>query len=332
MPTLRQDPTTKEWVIFATERAKRPDDFFKGAVHLKDEAGVSTCPFCPGKESATPPAILTLPGKNPSEWSVRVFPNRFAALGPGKAKKLKRVGSLYREMEGIGRHEVIVETPEHDQILALMEENKILDVLKAYRQRYESLTEDPTIKVILIFKNHGQSAGTSLKHSHSQLVATPVVPNDIEQKYEVANSYYDDTGKCLYSELVREEMKVKERVVLQTDRFLVFHPYASRFPFETWIAPREQEPAFGNVSDAGLEDLAQVLKSTLWGLYTALDNPDYNYVVHSGPVEKGQTGPYLWYIQIIPRLTKIAGFELGSGTAINTTLPEETAEFMRRSR
>ena len=174
--------------------------------------------------------------------------------------------------------------------------------------------------------------GTSLKHSHSQLVSIPVVPKDIERKYEVASSYYDDTSKCLYSELVREEMKVKERVVFQTDRFVVFHPYASRFPFETWIAPKEQGPAFGNVSDADLDDLAQVLKSTLWGLYTVLVNPDYNYVVHSGPVEKGHEDPYLWYIEIIPRLTKIAGFELGSGTAINTTLPEETAEFMRRAR
>ena len=332
MPILRQDPTTKEWVIFATERAKRPHDFIKGAAHLKDEAGVSTCPFCPGNESETPPPILTLPGGNPSEWSVRVFPNRFAALGPGKAKKQKRVGSLYREMDGIGRHEVIVETQEHDQTLALMEENRVLDVLKAYKQRYESLTQDPSIKVILIFKNHGESAGTSLKHSHSQLVATPVVPKDIARKNEVARSYYDKTGMCLYSELVREEMEVKERVILQTDRFVVFHPYASRFPFETWIAPKEQEPAFGNVSDAVLADLAQVLKSTLWGLYTALDNPDYNYIIHSGPVEKGQMGSSLWYIQIIPRLTKIAGFELGSGTAINTTLPEETAEFMRRAR
>ena len=213
-----------------------------------------------------------------------------------------------------------------------MEENRVLDVLKAYKQRYESLTQDPTIKVILIFKNHGESAGTSLKHSHSQLVATPVVPKDIARKNEVARSYYDKTGMCLYSELVREEMEVKERVILQTDRFVVFHPYASRFPFETWIVPKEQEPAFGNVSDADLADLAQVLKSTLWGLYTALDNPDYNYIIHSGPVEKGQRGSSLWYIQIIPRLTKIAGFELGSGTAINTTLPEETAEFMRRAR
>jgi len=332
MSKLRQDPTTKEWVIFATERAKRPHDFVKGVAPLKDETGVPTCPFCPGNESETPPPILTLPSGNSSEWSVRVFPNRFAALGPGKAKKQKRVGSFYKEMDGIGRHEVIVETQDHDQTLALMENERVLVVLKAYKQRYQSLSQDPVVKIILIFKNHGESAGTSLKHSHSQLVATPVVPQDIERKYEVARSYYEDKGECLLSELVRDEMKVKERVVLQTDRFLVFHPYASRFPFETWIAPKQQESAFGNVSDADLDDLAKVLKSTLWGLYTALDNPDYNYVLHSGPVEKGHQDPYLWYIEIIPRLTKIAGFELGSGTAINTTLPEETAEFMRQRR
>ena len=332
MPTLRQDPTTGDWVIFATERAKRPDDFIKGVAHKKDEADSSTCPFCPGNEAETPPAVLTLPDGNHSQWSVRVFPNRFEALGPGKLRKQIRDGNLFREMEGNGRHEVIVETPEHHQTLALMEERSVLDVLKAYRQRYESLKQEQSVKIILIFKNHGESAGTSLKHSHSQLIAMPVIPKDIERKYEVASSFYDDRGKCLYSELVREELKSKKRVISQSDGFVVFHPYASRFPFETWIAPKLQESAFGNISDAELSDLAQMLKSTLWGLYRALDNPDYNYIIHSGPVEKSPKDPYAWYIQIIPRLTKIAGFELGSGTAINTMLPEKTAEFLRRNR
>ncbi len=332
MPTLRQDPTTKEWVIFAAERAKRPDDFVKGAAQPDDNTDLSTCPFCPGNEAQTPPAVLTFPDGNQSEWSVRVFPNRFEALGPGKTKMQKPAGTFFIETMGVGRHEVIVETPEHDQTLALMEETSVLDVLKAYRQRYHSLNQDPSIKVILIFKNHGESAGTSLKHSHSQVIAMAVVPKDIEQKYEVVISFYDDTGMSLYSELVREELKSKVRVISQSDGFVVFHPYASRFPFETWIAPKVQESAFGNISDADLSDLAQVLKSTLRGLYRALDNPDYNYIIHSRPVEKSHKGPYAWHIQIIPRLTKIVGFELGSGTAINTMLPEETAEFMRRTR
>ena len=329
MPTLRQDPTTKEWVIFATERAKRPDEFIRRTSSLKKETQVSSCPFCPGNEALTPPDILRLPEGAKQKWSVRVVPNKFAALVPGKGSKQRRIGRIYREMEGIGTHEIIIETPEHAQTLALMAKDRVLDVLKAYKQRYQSLREDPLIKLILIFKNHGESAGTSLEHPHSQLIATPVVPRDIQQKYEVATAYYDDTGKCIYCEVVREEIELKERIVLETDSFVVFHPFASKFPFETWITPKRHEPSFGNVPDEDLKELAQVLKSALSGLFTALEDPDYNYVIHSAPVEDEQKGYYLWHIQIIPRLTKIAGFELGSGMAINTALPEETAKFIR---
>ena len=232
-------------------------------------------------------------------------------------------------MEGVGVHEVIIETPKHNQTIALMPEEGVLDVLKAYKRRYQSLRQEPWGKLILIFKNHGESAGTSLEHPHSQLVATHVVPKDIRQKYEVATAYFDDTGKCIYCDLVEEEIELKERIVLETDRFVAFHPFASRFPFETWIAPKRHQPAFSNIPDEDLKELAQVLKSTLSGLFIALENPDYNYVIHSVPVEDEQKSYYLWHIQIIPRLTKIAGFELGSGMSINTALPEETAKFIR---
>ena len=240
-----------------------------------------------------------------------------------------RVSNIYREMEGVGVHEVIIETPQHDQILALMPDERVLCVLKAYKQRYQSLSQEPWAKLILIFKNHGESAGTSLEHPHSQLVATPVVPRDLRQRYEIASAYFDDTRRCIYCDLVREEIELRDRVVLETDRFVVFHPFASRFPFETWIAPKRHEPSFGNVPDEDLKELAQVLKSALSGLFTALEDPDYNYVIHSAAVGDEQKGYYLWHIQIVPRLTKIAGFELGSGMAINTALPEETAKFIR---
>ncbi len=329
MPRLRQDPTTKEWVIFATERTKRPDDFVMERSHLKKRTRDLGCPFCPGNEASTPPALLTLPGENSPEWSVRVVPNKFAALVPGKGNEQFRVGRIYRETEGIGAHEVIIETPDHGQTLALMAEERVLDVLTAYKQRYQSLREDPFIRLILIFRNFGESAGTSLEHPHSQLIATPVIPRDIQQKYEVAIAYFDGTGNCVYCEVVRDELELKERVVLETDRFVVFHPFASRFPFETWIAPKKHDPSFGNVPDEDLKELAQVLKLALSGLFTALEDPDYNFVIHSAPVEDELKKYYLWHVQIIPRLTKIAGFELGSGMAINTALPEETAKFIR---
>ena len=329
MPTLRQDPTTKEWVIFATERAKRSHDFVKHASPRKAKGSKATCPFCPGNEASTPPEIFVFPTGGNSRWSVRVVSNKFAALAPGGTTEHKEVGTIYHEMDGVGTHEVIIETPEHDQTLALMPETQIVDVLRAYQERYHRLREEAWAKLILIFRNHGESAGTSLEHPHSQLIATPVVPKDIRRKYEVATTYYDHTGRCLYCDVLKQEMALRKRLVIETERFLVFHPFASRFPFETWIGPKKHQPSFGKVSEQDLSELAHVLKLTLESLHEALGDPDYNYIIHSAPVEDEQKSYYLWHIQIIPRLTKVAGFELGSGMSINTALPEETAKFMR---
>lgn len=329
MPKLRQDPTTKEWVIFATERAKRPDDFRTpdpGADHQ-----TSPCPFCPGNEAATPPAVLTLSDQDSSAWSVRVVPNKFAALAPGTASKPKQIGTLYHEMDGVGAHEVIVDTPKHDTHLALLTEPEVFDVLRAYRERFQSLSKKPGVKLIMIFKNHGSSAGTSLEHPHSQLLATPVLPRDITQKLELARNYHETTGGCLYCDIVREERALRSRLVLETKRFIVFHPFASKWPFETWIAPKNHQSVFANVSEDDLEELAQVLRQSLLKLFIALGNPDYNYILHSAPAEDEQNDYYLWHLQIIPRLTTAAGFELGSGMAINTALPEETAKFLKEA-
>ncbi len=329
MPTLRQDPTTKEWVIFATERAKRPHDFVKHGFPREGERSKATCPFCPGNETSTPPEIFVLRKNESSPWSVRVVSNKFAALVPGGTIEHKKVGSIYREMEGVGAHEVIIETPEHEQTLALLPETQILDVLRAYQERYRRLREEGWAKLILIFRNHGESAGTSLEHPHSQVIATPVVPKDIRRKYEVATTYYDDTGRCLYCDVLQDETALRERLIIDTEQFVVFHPFASKFPFETWIGPKKHQPSFGKVPEEDLPELAHVLKVTLESLHEALGDPDYNYVIHSAPVEDEQKSYYLWHIQIIPRLTKVAGFELGSGMSINTALPEETAKFMR---
>ncbi len=332
MPKLRQDPTTGEWVIFATERSKRPHDLTRHVAPAKTDLEGTSCPFCPGNEAETPPAVLTIPETKGTDWEVRVVPNRFPAVSPTTPKKPKPMAGIFREVDSVGTQEVIIETPDHNQTLATMEARNVLNVLKAYRQRYSATSEDPRIKFVLIFKNHGESAGTSLSHSHSQLLASTVVPTDIERRFSVAKSYLGETGKCLYSKLVKEELKAKKRVISQSGNFLVFHPYASRFPFETWVAPMEQVRAFGAVSDAELEELAEVLKSALSSLRSSLEDPDYNLILHSGPVGKNAPPPSFWYFQIIPRLTKLAGFELGSGTTINTMLPEATATFMRKRR
>ena len=242
---------------------------------------------------------------------------------------MRRASDGFLSMDGIGVHEVIVETPVHNKSLALMDDSGVAKVLLAYQERYKALSQMPFVKLVIIFKNHGASAGTSLEHPHSQLVATPIVPRRVRMQYEVAISYYDDTGRCLYSDLAEQELRTGTRIVLESGRFVVFHPFASHYPFETWIVPKVHQACFGNVSAEDLGALAHVLRTTLLKLYQGLNNPDFNYVIDSAPIGDENKNYYLWHLRIIPRLTEVAGFEIGSGIHINTALPEETARFMR---
>ncbi len=329
MSVIRQDPTTKEWVIIATERAKRPDQFKRNQSPTDLLPYQPSCPFCPGNEALTPLEILRLPPTDDERWAVRVIPNKFPALsGNGEASRREQ-GPLFREMDGVGSHEVIIETPIHNQRMSVMKAHEVESILQACQTRYRILEKDPRIKSIIIFKNHGEHAGTSLEHPHTQLVATPVAPMLMRRQYEVAIAHYDDTGRCLYCDLVAAELEAKVRMVFETDGFVVFQPYASRLPFETWITPRRMQSSFGNISSDDLGELAFVLRRTLHGLDVALNNPHFNFVIHSAPAGDHQQDYYLWHIQILPRLTTIAGFELGSGIFINTMLPEESAKFLR---
>lgn len=329
MSIIRQDPTTKEWVIIAAERKRRPHEFAKRATAQPVSQEEANCPFCPGREASTPKESFRIPASKGTGWVVRVTSNKFPALGQTGLLERREAGPLFREMDGVGMHEVIVETPFHDRILPLMTDQELADVLIAYQARYKALREDPRLKYIIVFKNHGETAGTSLSHPHSQLVATPVPPMLLRRKYEVAVAHYDDTGRCLYCDVAEEERQAKHRVVLETDRFLVFHPFASRVPFETWVMPKRHQPSFGQVSEEDLRELALVLRRTLRVLYDLLGNPDFNYIIHSAPIEDENKDYYLWHIQILPRLNTIAGFELGSGIYITTMLPEESAAAMR---
>ncbi len=330
MSVIRQDPTTKEWVIIATERAKRPDQFKREQSPTDLPPHQASCPFCPGNETLTPPEILRLPPDEHENWNVRGIPNKYAALtGSGEAAR-RETGALFREMDGVGAHEVIVETPLHNQRMALMADSQVERILTACHMRYCALEKDSRIKSIIIFKNHGERAGTSLEHPHIQLVAAPVAPMLMRRKHDVAITHYDDTGRCLYCDLVAAELDARIRILFETDGFVVFHPYASRLPFETWITPRRMQPSFSQISPEDLRELASVLRKTLHGLDVALNNPHFNFVIHSAPLGDHQHEYYLWHIQILPRLTTIAGFELGSGIFINTMLPEESAAFLRK--
>lgn len=329
MSIIRQDPTTKEWVIIAGERTRRPHEYHQQARGRSQPTETGPCPFCPGHEAFTPDEVFRIAGLQGKGWTVRVTPNKFPAVGSSGRLERREDGPLFREMDGFGSHEVIIETPHHDRQLPLMTNREVGDVLKAYQARYRSLREDPRLKYIIIFKNHGEAAGTSLAHSHSQVVATPIPPMLLRRKYEVAVAHYDDTGRCLYCDIAEEERRAKSRVVLETDRFLVFHPFASRVPFETWITPKRHQPSFGQVGEEDLQELAPVLRRTLRALYDQLGDPDFNYIIHSAPAEDESKNYYLWHVQILPRLTTIAGFELGSGIYISTMLPEQSAAVIR---
>lgn len=335
MPELRQDPTTKEWVVTAVERAKRPDQFReRPPAEPPSGADKSSCPFCPGNEHLTPEEVFALrdpEGKDKPGWRVRVVPNKFAAFLPKEGKKRREPASFFNSQEGFGYHEVIIETPDHDRSLPVMSDGEIDGVLNAYCQRYYALRKDRRVKLILLFRNHGRRAGTSLEHPHSQLVGTPIIPFYIRQKYEVAVRHYDDTGRCLYCDVVEEEKKDGRRIILETSRFLVFHPFASQVPFETWIAPKHHNPCFAHIISEERLELASVLRRVLRGLYDVLHNPDFNLIVHTAPVEDEAKPYFLWHIEIRPRLTTRAGFELGTGIYINTAVPEDTAAFMRET-
>jgi UDPglucose--hexose-1-phosphate uridylyltransferase len=333
MPELRQDPTTKEWVVIANERAKRPEQFGK---RLQREPGTepttSSCPFCPGNEDLTPKEILALRsagGENTPGWRIRVVPNRFAAFLPGTNSQYRNEGPLFHAKGAIGSHEVIIETPHHNRNIALMDTNEIAELLDVFRQRYETLRKDQNVKLILLFRNHGPTAGTSLPHPHSQLVAMPIIPAHIRRKYEVAIEHFDDTGRCLYCDVEEEERSAAKRVVFETAGLLVFHPFASQVPFETWIIPKRHEPCFARITAEERRDLADTLRRVLRILHDTLGNPDFNLIFHTAPIEDEDKPYFLWHVEIRPRLTTAAGFEIGTGIYINTAVPEETALFFR---
>ena len=329
MSELRQDPTTREWVIIAPERAKRPQHIPKKRRVDELPSWDALCPFCPGNESQTPPEVFRLPLSDKA-WEVRVIPNRFAALMPDGDITRREGGRIFRKMDGIGAHEVIIETPSHNTPTALMSYQQVEKVLIAYQERYNTLKKNRQLKFITIFKNHGQASGTSLIHPHSQLVATPVLAPYYHRRLDVAVRYYADVGKCLYCDLLAEELEKGERIVAQTKEFVVLHPYASRAPWETWIIPKRHYASFGLFPDEHLAELARVLKDTLLCLYRGLDNPAFNYMVNTTITEDEENPYYHWHIRIVPRLNLIAGFEMGSGIYISTALPEETASLMKQ--
>ena len=331
MPELRKDPITGRWVIISTDRAKRPTDFLRQSVEIK---GNGFCPFCYGNEDKTPPEILAYgrngTGRNQPGWTVRVVPNKFPALGI--EGDLDRQGEgLFDKMNGIGAHEVIIETPTHEATLATLPEKAIEDVLAAYRDRMLDLKNDRRFRYILIFKNHGEAAGDSLEHTHSQLIALPIVPKRVREEVDQSKRYYQEKERCIFCDMIRQEIETETRVINKNEHFIAIAPYAPRFPFETWLLPRQHSSAFENNQSPIYTSLAKLMRDILARLDNVLDRPAYNYIIHTSPISEESNDHYHWHIEMMPKLTKVAGFEWGTGFYINPTPPEESARFMREA-
>jgi UDPglucose--hexose-1-phosphate uridylyltransferase len=326
MPELRQNFMTKEWVVIATERAKRPGQV---VVHRPSKPAVPfspNCPFCPGHENQTPPEILRLP--DGEGWKARVVPNKFAALSR-EAKPDRTIRRSLRSIAGFGVHDVIIETPNHSLDMALMPDAHVADILRIYKTRYDELSLDPRIAQVTIFKNYGTDAGTSLEHPHSQLIATPVISHQVRQRFQEALRHYDDFGGCIFCQIIEEELQEQQRIVLMSEHFVALELFASPSPFCTHIYPRRHMASFGDISAKEISDLGRVLRTLLAKLYYGLENPDFNFTIRTAPAECVGVRYFHWYLSIIPRLTRTAGFELGSGMFINSVIPEEAAEFLR---
>jgi len=332
MSELRKDPVTGRWVIISTERRKRPGDFRLEPVHLSQDPG---CPFCEGHEHMTPRELLAVrrdgQGANGPGWDVRVVPNQFPVLRVEGS--LDRQGEgLFDKMNGIGAHEVIIETPRHDQTLATMGDAEIERVLWSARERVQDLKQDRRFRYIIIFKNHGIAAGASLEHSHSQLIALPIVPREVRDEVEGARQHFANKERCVFCDIIRQESVDGRRIIGENSDMVALAPYAPRFPFETWILPKRHQALFEDTPRHEYASLARLLGQILRRMNHALVSPPYNLLIHSAPYVEPANDFYHWHVEIIPKLTKVAGFEWATGFYVNPTAPEEAAQVLRDTR
>lgn len=336
MSELRKDPVLDRWVIIAAERGRRPNEF-----HLEpDPPYTGFSPFAPGNENTTPPEIYQIgrEGGAPDTpgWRVRVVPNKFPALSPDMPLQPEGLG-MFDLMSGTGAHEVIIENPNANWDPADASPAELRDVLDAYLARVRDLQRDPRYHYVLVFRNHGTRAGASIAHPHSQVMALPIVPQQVRTKMAAAREYFDRKGRCLFDDIVRQELAMGDRIIEATDDFVVLSPFAARFPFELQLLPRRHSHDFTSLSGEDTDALADVLGRSLRRLKSALNAPAYNLILHTAPAPRPVRGgtdhsvadDFLWHIEILPRLTGVAGFEWGTGFYINPISPEQAAQFLR---
>ncbi|MFH1282480.1 MAG: galactose-1-phosphate uridylyltransferase [bacterium] len=328
MSELRRDPIVGRWVVISTERGAELSDYFIKKCKVKEEF----CNYCAGNEGKTPPEIMAYRpqgGKTDKKpWDLRVIPNKFPALLMDGS--MNRIGDgMYDKMDGIGTHEVIIETPQHSANIYELPGRKVEDIIWAYRDRIIDLKKDNRLEYVLIFKNHGVDADAPQSHTHSQLIATPVVPKKIKEEMKGAKSYYEYKERCVFCDMIHQEKRDQLRVVFENIGFLAFEPFASRYPFETWVLPKIHASNFENIQKKEVEQLADIMKEINHRISKALNDPPYCYMLHNTPVKENNLIYYHWHIEIVPKLKNTQGFEWGSSFYINTTSPEESAKFLR---
>jgi len=331
LPQLRQDLITGRWVAVATERARRPDSFTQAA--KENVAARDVCPFCPGHESMTPPEVLAYraPGTAPNSegWWIRVVPNLYAAF------RLEPDGQEHREdrfwqRDALGACEVLISSPDHRAPTPLLPRLQVEEIVQSYVDRYRHHNENPALEHVLILYNHGRPAGASLEHPHSQLYAIGLEPPSFLEELEGARRFGQSNHECVFCRTLEDERRAGARVVYENEAFVVFAPYAARTPFETWIMPRRHTASFGDL-DLKREKpaFAEAIQLTLKAVYDGLNDPPFNYFIHSAPLRTSAAQPYHWHLELIPKLSTAAGFELGTGMWINVVKPEDSAAFLR---
>ena len=337
MPELRKDPIIGRWVIIATERARRPDQFSSQTYENPTE---KPCPFCQGQESHTPPEIYAVRPNNTQVntpgWELRVV-SSIAPFLKIEGELERRGKGLYDLMNGVGAHEIIIETNQHTGNMADLSEEQVSRVITCYIDRMMDLEKDKRFKYALVFKNYGWAAGGGrVRHSRSQLIATPVNPKRVKEELVGARHYYDYHERCIFCDLIKQEMESKDRLILDIDGFIAVVPFASRFPFEVWILPKKHSCDFVNLDMESRFNLGRVMKKVLAKIKKGLNDPPYNYVIHTAPFRRAKLGywksidyDYHWHIEIMPRLTRMAGFEWGTGFYICPLPPEDAAKFLR---
>ncbi len=328
MPELRKDPILGRWIIIARERGKRPSDFLVEEYKVKG----GFCPLCPGHEMTTPDEVLTYGRENQTPnspgWTLRVVPNKYPALVI-EGELDKQGEGLYDRMNGIGAHEVIIEHPSHDKVFSQLSPDEMVLTFCSYRDRIRDLAKDQRFRYVMVFKNFGKAAGASLEHSHSQLVALPILPRMVASELEGSLSYYKYKDRCIFCDIIRQEIQQDIRLVCQNEEFVTVTPFAPRSPFEMWIMPRQHHSNYAAQSDESLEALTAIFLESLQRLNKCMPNVPYNFVLHTQPLRSGELDHYHWHFEIVPKLTSIAGFEWGTGFYINPLPPEETCAYLK---